>query len=112
MENNIDYVALGLRIRQQRETAGLTQEQLGEACNLSASFMGHIERGTRKLSVESLFKIAVTLDVSIDYLLFGNAIPKSSLPTDIFALLEGSDSAKQQNFWRTVKTLASHINDL
>ena len=54
MSDSINYPEVGARIRQQREHIGMTQEQLGEACDLSASFVGHIERGSRKLSVESL----------------------------------------------------------
>ena len=112
MEHSINYCALGTRIRRYREKAQLTQEQLGEACNLSASFVGHIERGTRKLSVESLAAIAYTLDASIDYLLFGDSIARNSLPADISVLLEGSDDAKRHTFWKTVKALASHVDDL
>ena len=58
MSDSINYPEVGARIRQQREHIGLTQEQLGEACDLSASFVGHIERGSRILSVESLYKLA------------------------------------------------------
>ena len=40
--NQINYSDIGGRIRLQREGLGLTQEQLGEACDLSTSFVGHI----------------------------------------------------------------------
>ena len=50
MNDSINYLEIGARIRRQREQIGLTQEQLGEACDLSTSFVGHIERGSRKLS--------------------------------------------------------------
>ena len=66
MSDSINYPEVGARIRQQREHIGMTQEQLGEACDLSASFVGHIERGSRKLSVESLYKLASVLDVSVE----------------------------------------------
>lgn len=112
MEQLINYSETGARIRSQREQLGLTQEQLGEACELSASFVGHIERGSRKLSVESLYKLASVLNVSADYLLFGRMLQESTLPPEISAMLQDTDSGKRQQFWRTVKILASHLDEL
>ena len=112
MSDSINYPEVGARIRQQREHIGMTQEQLGEACDLSASFVGHIERGSRKLSVESLYELASVLDVSVDYLLFNSMLQETSLPTEISSLLQGSDKRKRQQFWRTVKVLACHLDEL
>ena len=112
MDHSINYREIGTRIRRQREAAGLTQEQLGEVCDLSTSFIGHIERGSRKLSVESLYKLSSALHVSVDYLLFDCMSQETSLPTDISVFLEGSSPDKRQQFWRTVKTLACHIEEL
>ena len=66
----INYIALGTRIREYREKANLTQEKLAELCSLSAAHIGHIERGTRIPSMDAMFKIAVTLHISIDVLLY------------------------------------------
>lgn len=112
MNTFVNYPETGARIRRQREQMGLTQEQLGEACELSASFVGHIERGSRKLSVESLFRLASVLNVSADYLLFGRMLQEASLPPEISASLQGTDEKQRQQFWRTVKILASHLDEL
>lgn len=112
MSESINYSKIGARIRKQRERMGLTQEQLGEACDLSSSFVGHIERGSRKLSVESLYKLSSVLDISVDYLLFDHMPQETSLPQEVSALLQGSDRQKRQQFWRTVKVLACHIDEL
>ncbi len=112
MNESVNYVEIGTRIRRRREHIGLTQEQLGEACDLSSSFIGHIERGSRKLSVESLCRLASVLDVSADYLLFDRMLQEASLPAEISSLLKGSDQNKRQQFWRSVKALASHIDEL
>lgn len=112
MNEYINYPEIGARIRRQREHIGMTQEQLGEACELSASFVGHIERGSRKLSVESLYKMASVLDVSVDYLLSDRMLQETTLPAEISSLLLGSDKNKRQEFWRVVKVLASHLDEL
>ena len=54
--NNINYVNLGEKIKSTRKERGYTQEKLAEICDISTGFLGHIERGTRKLSLDRLGK--------------------------------------------------------
>lgn len=65
----IDYVDMGKRVRETRRRLGLTQEQLAEQVGISASFMGHIERGTRVASLETLVGLCNELGVTPQYLL-------------------------------------------
>lgn len=67
----IDYVAIGERVRQKRRELGLTQEQLAEEVGISASFVGHIERAEKTASVETMMKTAQALNTSLDYLISG-----------------------------------------
>ena len=62
----MDYEHLGLNIRAVRKKKGMTQAELAEAAHISISFIGHIERGTRVLSVETLVGIACALRCSLD----------------------------------------------
>ena len=55
---------LGVKIRTLRKVAGLTQEQLAEAANVSTNFIGYVERGQRALSIKTLERIAQALDVT------------------------------------------------
>lgn len=66
---NLDYLGLGRRIRYFRKALKLTQEDLAGMAKISLSFLGHIERGSRKASIETLLSIAVALNVSMDVLL-------------------------------------------
>lgn len=63
------YSQLGKRIKQQRIMARMTQEKLAEAAGISLSFLGHIERGTRKASLDTVVKICNALKVSPNLLL-------------------------------------------
>ena len=63
------YQDIGKRIHKLRLFRGLSQDQLANAAEISTSFLGHIERGTRKLSVETLCKICICLDCSPNFLL-------------------------------------------
>lgn len=65
----MDYVQLGQLIRSRRKSLHLTQEKLAELTGISVAFVGHIERGTRKLSVETLHSLCIALGVSADFLI-------------------------------------------
>ena len=65
----MDYIALGKRIRMQRKLNRMTQEQVAERSGISLSFLGHIERGTRKASLETIVSICNVLKVSPGVLL-------------------------------------------
>ena len=64
VESHMPYEELGKRIRQQRILAQMTQEKLAERAGISLSFLGHIERGTRKASLDTLVKLCNALKVS------------------------------------------------
>ena len=55
------YRQIGLKIAYYRKLRGLTQEQLAEKVGISSSFMGHIERGTRIASIDTLVSICNVL---------------------------------------------------
>jgi transcriptional regulator with XRE-family HTH domain len=65
----MDYKKLGERIRKERLSLGITQEVLSEKAGISVSFLGQIERGERKPSLETVINIANSLDVTVDFLL-------------------------------------------
>jgi transcriptional regulator with XRE-family HTH domain len=56
---------LGFRIRDRRKARGLTQQDLGDRCELHRTFIGSVERGERNLSILNLRLIARVLRVSL-----------------------------------------------
>ncbi|MCM1226849.1 MAG: helix-turn-helix domain-containing protein [Clostridium sp.] len=111
MEKELDYIALGIRIRQARKEHHVTQEQLGELCELSTAHIGHIERGTRIPSIDTLFRIAQALDVSMDYLIFDSIAPDENLFTTINSILQSKDKRKVKIFMTIVRALADKIDE-
>jgi len=71
MAHSFSYRGTGRRIRSQRIQQRLTQAAVAEMADISASFVGAIERGEKKMSVETFAKLADCLQVSTEYLLFG-----------------------------------------
>src|SRR5436190_6817717 len=65
-----DPVAVGQRLRQAREAAGLTQRELSfEGC--TAAYVSRIEAGARVPSLQILHEFARRLDVRPEYLATG-----------------------------------------
>lgn len=66
---DMDYIKLGQRIREERTKRQLTQEKMAENLDVSASYLGQIERGERNPTLDTLVMIANSFDVTADYLL-------------------------------------------
>lgn len=83
--NAVNYQGLGRRVRSARKAAGMTQCELAERLAISTSFLGHIERGSRKASLETMIRIANELNASLDELLAdslkGAPVSKSTYTT-------------------------------
>lgn len=62
---------LGERIAALRRRAGLSQAELAQRLQISASAMGMYEQGRREPSVDTLVALAQELQVSTDFLLTG-----------------------------------------
>lgn len=63
------YAKLGQRIKQIRLDADLSQEKLAYAAGITRTFIGSIERGEKRASLETLEQIAKVLKVELYQLL-------------------------------------------
>ena len=67
----IDYKRIGKRIRHVRKKNGLSQADLADATGLSFQYISQIETGKKHASLESVVRIAIELNVTVDFLLNG-----------------------------------------
>lgn len=65
---DISNIVMGQRIRAARKARNVKADELAEAVGIAVESIGHIECGARRPSLMTLFRIAETLDVSLDYL--------------------------------------------
>ena len=65
----MDFSLLGKRIRAERLLLHLTLEKVAERIDKSINFVGQIERGEGKPSIETLVDIANALGTTVDSLL-------------------------------------------
>ncbi|MDE6875234.1 MAG: helix-turn-helix transcriptional regulator [Lachnospiraceae bacterium] len=65
----IDYVALGKRVKQIRKERKISQEQLAKQIDVSVPHMSNIENGKTKFSLQVLIDLSDALKVTPDVLL-------------------------------------------
>lgn len=66
------------RIKKRRESLGFTQEQFAEVIELASNSYTKIENSIQKPGLDTLAKIAKNLNISLDYLVFGDPMPMSA----------------------------------
>ncbi|MCD7813356.1 MAG: helix-turn-helix domain-containing protein [Lachnospiraceae bacterium] len=69
----MDLVKIGNRIRLARRENKLTQEKLAELADVTPHYVYEIEHGLKAMSLDTLEKISLALDLSLDYLFWGNS---------------------------------------
>ena len=70
----LDYKAIGKRIKIARIKADLTQERLAEMVEISPTHMSNIETGTTRVSLTAIVSLANALSVTVDELLCDSVV--------------------------------------
>ena len=65
----LDYANFGKRLRARRLQMKITQIELGKQTGLTASYIGHLEKGYRAPSADALISLCNALKISPDFLL-------------------------------------------
>ena len=71
MKTQLDFKAIGDRIRRQREFLGYTRDFVAECLSVSTNFCRDIEIGAKGMSIQTLAKVSDVLKLSLDYIMFG-----------------------------------------
>jgi transcriptional regulator with XRE-family HTH domain len=71
---------IGVRLRQERQRAGISQRELARRLGVSASLISQVESGQSKPSVGTLYAIVTELEVSLDdiFRIHGNGASPSA----------------------------------
>lgn len=56
---------IGIRLRELRNTKGISQEKFSFVCELDRTYIASIEQGKRNVSIVNIEKIAKALDMTI-----------------------------------------------
>lgn len=63
--------SFGGRVKLLRQSKGITQEQMADDLSITLSYLGKLETGHRKPSIDFVIQLAFYLGVSLDYLIYG-----------------------------------------
>lgn len=58
-------VDFGNRVREIRKEKGLSQETLASLADIDRSYMGHIERGEKNITLTKIYQISEALNVDL-----------------------------------------------
>ena len=83
---------LGARLRQRRQLAGLTQQQLGQMVGVRFQQIQKYECGANKLSAAKLSDLARALNVSISFFYEGLGEGDSGQPGDVRDLMQRKET--------------------
>lgn len=88
----LDYKAIGKRIKIARIKTDMTQERLAELAGISPTHMSNIETGTTRVSLSAIVNLANALSVTPDDFLCDSVVhAKPQFEKDIAAILEDCD---------------------
>lgn len=104
----LDYKAIGKRIKIARIKADFTQERLAEAVEISPTHMSNIETGTTRVSLSAIVNLANALSVTVDDLLCDSVVKsKVQFEKDIAAVLDDCD----EHEIRIIKDMAQALKE-
>ncbi|MFA6092576.1 MAG: helix-turn-helix domain-containing protein [Elusimicrobiota bacterium] len=107
------YSEIGLRVRRERKRLGWTQEELGEKTGMHSAYIGQIERGTKKISLAALQRLAQSLGLRIGRLL-DELLPPSSCADEwnskIDGLLRDKSPQEQDLLYSTLRHLSKSMH--
>ena len=66
---------LGQRIKGLRKARGWSQEKFADVCGVHRTYMGHLERGEKNVSFNTLVRLAEALEISVSELVSDDRRP-------------------------------------
>ena len=81
-----EQLLFGERLRNRRDMLSFTQEHVAGEIDITLRFYQMIERGEKGVSLNTLILLSKVLEVSIDYLLFGDVTTKNPLTETLTGL--------------------------
>ena len=92
----MDWIAIGKRIRQQREYMGLTREQFAEQIDVTPKFCSDIETGAKGMSIPTL------------YILYGKTEQEN--PDSVMMMLENCSRRERTYAEQLLKIFVAAMN--
>ncbi|MGN1412339.1 MAG: helix-turn-helix domain-containing protein [Oscillospiraceae bacterium] len=108
----IDYSTAGSKIKKERLKLGLTQEKLAEKCHISVSYLAHIERGSKRPSLDVAVTISNVLNINLDYLFKDKINSEDVKIQSLENQLNNCTTTQINHFLKIAQVLISNIDEI
>jgi transcriptional regulator with XRE-family HTH domain len=109
----IDYAAIGKKIREERKSKKLSQQALAKLVNVGTTHISHIESGSTIPSLKTFIAIIVSLDASADVVLSRNLNnSKHVLNEELASILADCDADEAAIITSVINALAVTLKSL
>lgn len=108
---DLDKKAIGDAIKKNRQKKGLTQEKLAELLDIAPMYIKHLESGRRTPSVDTLYKTARLLNISIDAIFFPENTETSEMRSKIVRKLSDLTAHELNIIHSTIEAMENKENE-
>lgn len=106
----LDYKAIGKRIKVARIRMESTQEQLADRVSVSPTHLSNIETGSTRVSLTTIVKIANALNVTVDDLLCDNLVKaRPQFERDMQSLLDDCNDHEVRIAYKVAKAAVEAV---
>ena len=105
---------LGQRIRNYRTAKGWSQEKLAELSGFHPTYVGQIERGEKNATVESVEKLAASLNISLSKLfeMIGSGEDNErNIPLECYEFISEKSEKEQEHILRILLEIDKYKNN-
>lgn len=103
----LDYIAIGNRVKKQREALKYTREKFSEVLSISVKHLREIEIGVAGMSIEVLNRMSKTLKLPVDYILYGKEL---TIDEQLGMMIASCDEYEKEAIGGVVTEMVRHYN--
>ena len=112
MEKEIDFGLIGRRIREVRTQRGLSQAQLAFDAGMQNSYICHVEKGEKQVSLKALVAIAEALQATADVFLYGQQkFDTTQYQSEFIEVLSGCDEFEKRIIFNAASAVKETIRN-
>ena len=104
MAKQVDYKAVGLRIKTLRLKNNIYQTELAKNIGVSQTHMSNIESGRAGLTLENLVKMSLIFNCGIDEIVFGEEEAKQEQGVDVLKNCTMQDIIQAMQMLKSLKS--------
>ena len=102
----LDNKLIGKRIKELRCLNYISQMELAEKSDISDTYLSLIESGKKRVSLETLIKVANALDTSADTLLTGNLkIDRGNYESELADIMKDCSHYEKRVIYEVIRSL-------